>query len=98
MRGNIVPGLLLSIIKVLLMPIVVFSFGAFVFHLPPLWTAVATLTASCPTGVNAYIFANRYGTGHSMSANAITMTTLCAIVTASLWIWFLDSWFGMSLR
>jgi hypothetical protein len=33
-----------------------------------------------------------------MSANAITMTTLCAIVTASLWIWFLDHWFGMSLR
>ena len=98
MRGNIVPGLILSIIKMLLMPIVVFCFGAFVFHLPPLWTAVATLTASCPTGVNAYIFANRYGTGHSMSANTITMTTLCAIVTASLWIWFLDHWFGMSLR
>ncbi|TYC53696.1 AEC family transporter [Rhodobacterales bacterium] len=94
MRGNILPGLLLSIVKVLIMPAVVFCLGAFVFHLPPLWTTVATLTAACPTGVNAYIFANRYGTGHAMSANTITMTTLCALATTSLWIWFLESWFA----
>lgn len=97
MRGNVVPGVLLSGIKIFVMPAAVFVFGAFVFQLPPLWTAVATLTASCPTGVNAYIFANRYGTGHAMSANAITTTTLCAILTTSLWIWFLDMWFGASL-
>jgi len=97
-RGNVVPGLLLGVIKIIVMPAAIFVFGFFVFQLPPLWTAVATLTASCPTGVNAYIFANRYGTGHAMSANAITATTLSAIVTTSLWIWFLDTWFGLSLR
>jgi len=97
MRGNVVPGILLGLIKVILMPAIVFVFGAFVFQLPPLWTAVATLTASCPTGVNAYIFANRYGTGHAMSANAITTTTLGAVLTTSLWIWFLDVWFGAGL-
>ncbi|MEP3431440.1 MAG: AEC family transporter [Roseibium sp.] len=94
-RGNILPGLLLGVIKIFVMPAIVFAVSAFVFHLPPLWTIVATLTAACPTGVNAYIFANRYGTGHAMSANAITITTLCAIVTTSLWIWFLTDWFGL---
>ena len=98
MRGNVVPGLMLSLLKLFIMPASVFAAGAFVFQLPPLWTAVATLTASCPTGVNAYIFANRYGTGHAMSANAITVTTLSAILTTSLWIWFLDLWFGLALR
>lgn len=98
MRGNVLPGLLLATVKILVMPVVVFVAGAFVFQLPPLWTAVATLTASCPTGANAYIFANRYGTGHAMSANAITVTTLSAIITTSLWIWFLDMWFGAALR
>ena len=98
MRGNVLPGLLLSVIKIVVMPVIVFAAGAFVFDLPPLWTAAATLTASCPTGVNAYIFANRYGTGHAMSANAITTTTLCAILTTSLWVWFLDQWFGLGLR
>ncbi|MES0812747.1 AEC family transporter [Roseibium sp. SCPC15] len=97
MRGNVFPGFLLSVIKIAIMPSVVFLTSYFVFQLPPLWTAVATLAASCPTGVNAYLFANRYGTGHAMSANAITMTTLSAIVTTSLWIWFLDLWFGLGL-
>jgi malonate transporter and related proteins len=93
MRGNILPGFLLGTIKILVMPAVVFAASAFVFQLPPLWTTVATVCAGCPTGVNAYIFANRYGTGHAMSANAITMTTLVAILSTSLWILVLDFWF-----
>ena len=97
LRGNVLPGFLLGTVKILVMPAIVFLSGTFLFHLPPLWTAAATLAAGCPTGVNAYIFANRYGTGHAMSANAITMTTLSAIVTTSLWIWFLGLWFGPAL-
>lgn len=97
LRGNVLPGFLLGTIKIIIMPAVVFLAGTFLFQMPPLWVAAATLAAGCPTGVNAYIFANRYGTGHAMSANAITMTTLSAIVTTSLWIWFLGLWFGPGL-
>ncbi|MCV0429561.1 MAG: AEC family transporter, partial [Roseibium sp.] len=64
MRGNILPGFLLSILKMVVMPSIVFLIGTFLFQLPPLWATVATVAAGCPTGVNAYIFANRYGTGH----------------------------------
>ncbi len=91
-RGNVWPGFCLSLMKIIVMPAVVFVMGAFVFHLPPLWTAVATLTATCPTGVNAYIFANRYGTGHAMSTNAITITTAAAVLTSGLWVAFLEAW------
>jgi malonate transporter and related proteins len=91
-RGNIVPGLLLSLLKVAIMPAIVFCAAAYVFHLPPLWTAVATLTASCPTGINAYIFANRYGTGHAMSANSITLTTIAAVVSSGVWVAILAMW------
>ncbi|MTI43419.1 hypothetical protein JM93_03838 [Roseibium hamelinense] len=91
-RGNTLPGLILSAIKLAIMPALVFVAGAFVFQLPPLWTAVATLTAACPTGINAYIFANRYGTGHAMSANAITVTTAAAVVTTSLWAILIGIW------
>ncbi|MFD1697646.1 AEC family transporter [Roseibium aestuarii] len=91
-RGNLLPGILLSVLKVGIMPAIVFGLGAHVFHLPPLWTAAATLTAACPTGVNAYIFANKYGTGHAMSSNSITLTTLFAIATTSLWGGFLHLW------
>jgi len=95
MRGTLLPGLLLSAIKIFIMPAVVFTLAQFVFALPPLWVAVATLTAACPTGINAYVFANKYGTGHAMAANAITVTTALAVLTTSLWIWFLDYYLGM---
>ncbi|WP_346892560.1 AEC family transporter [uncultured Roseibium sp.] len=91
-RGNVLPGFLLSVLKLGFMPATVFVMSAYVVHLPPLWTAVATLTATCPTGVNAYIFANRYGTGHAMSTNAITLTTAAAVVTSGLWYAFLETW------
>ncbi|WP_439530645.1 AEC family transporter [Pannonibacter sp.] len=90
-RGNLLPGVLLSLIKVALMPAVVLGLGLYVFQLPPLWVAVMTLTAACPTGVNAFIFANRYGTGHAMSANSITLTTAAAVLTCGLWVMVLDA-------
>ncbi|MEJ8476391.1 AEC family transporter [Roseibium algae] len=91
-RGNILPGLQLSCLKIAIMPTIVFLAGAYLFHLPPLWTAVATVTAACPTGINAYIFANRYGTGHAMSANSITLTTLAAVLTSGIWVAILTYW------
>lgn len=91
-RGNVIPGLLLSSLKIVVMPAVVFVLAAYVFHLSPLWTAVATITASCPTGVNAYIFATRYGTGHAMSTNAITITTGFAVVSSGLWVALMEMW------
>ncbi|MBD8892121.1 AEC family transporter [Roseibium litorale] len=91
-RGNVLPGVLLSFVKIAVMPALVFSLSAYVFQLPPLWTAVATLTAACPTGINVYIFANRYGTGHAMSANSITLTTIAAVVSTGIWVYLLDLW------
>ena len=50
---------------------------------------MATLTAACPTGINAFLFATHYGTGHAMSANSITLTTAAAVVTTGAWMVFL---------
>jgi predicted permease len=69
---------------------VVFVMARYVVHLPPLWISVATLTAACPTGINAFLFANRYGTGHAMSANSITLTTGFAVLSTGLWMVFLN--------
>ncbi len=84
-RGNVAPALILSALKGVAMPAIVYVMAKHVVGLPELWVAAATLTAACPTGVNAFIFANRYGTGHAMSANSITFTTASAVVTTFLW-------------
>jgi predicted permease len=90
-RGNLAPGLVLSVLKIGAMPAIVWAMATYVVHLPPLWISVATLTAACPTGINAFLFANRFGTGHAMSANSITLTTALAVVTTGLWLVFLGS-------
>lgn len=89
-RGNLGAGIILSVLKVIVMPAIVLVLCAYVFALPAVWTTAMTLTAACPTGVNVYIFANRYGTGHAMSANSITLTTAAAVVTCGAWVLALD--------
>lgn len=88
-RGNIGPAVLLSALKLVAMPAVVYGMAAHVVGMPPLWVSVATLIAACPTGVNAFLFAARYGTGHAMSANSITFTTAAAVVVTGGWMAFL---------
>lgn len=88
-RGNVGPALIMSFLKAVVMPAVVYVMARYAVGLPPLWIAVATLTACCPTGINAFLFANRYGTGHAISANSITFTTAAAVVTTGFWMAFL---------
>ncbi|WP_093184477.1 AEC family transporter [Pseudovibrio sp. Tun.PSC04-5.I4] len=89
-RGNIAIGSVLSLLKVVLMPALVLGLGASIFQLPPYWVAVATLAAACPTGVVAYLYASQFGTGHAMSANSISLTTIFSIITMSFWLWVLN--------
>lgn len=83
-RGNITPGIIITVVKLMIMPAVVFLVANFVIGLSPLWVAVATITAACPTGINAYVFANRFETGHAISANSITVSTFLAIFTTAI--------------
>jgi predicted permease len=55
-------------------------------HLPPAWAKGIVIAAGCPTGVNAYLVANRFKTGEGMASSAITITTALAVVTISFWL------------
>ncbi len=85
-RGNIGPGAAVTALKLVLLPLVVWLMAEFVMDLPPLWVAVAVLGAANPTGINAYLFANHFGTGHGIAANAITLSTGLAVVTIGIWL------------
>ena len=50
------------------------------------------ITAACPTGVNAYLVANRFGTGQALASNAITLTTGLAVVTVAVWLNVVGWW------
>lgn len=84
-RGNLAAGLSISAIKLVLMPAVVLAVARLV-GLPPLWVAVATTLAACPAGANVFMFSTRFGVGHGLASNGITLSTLLAVVTMTGWI------------
>jgi malonate transporter len=56
------------------------------------WLGAAVLFAACPSGINAYLLANRYGTGVRIASSSIALSTALAIVSVTGWLWVLTSW------
>ncbi|MEO1265980.1 MAG: AEC family transporter, partial [Pseudomonadota bacterium] len=73
----------IHIIKIIIFPVVVFVFAAYVFELPPLWTAIATLFAAMPVGANAYLFAAKYDVAVGSVSTSIAISTLITVFTVT---------------
>lgn len=71
----------ISIIKMLVMPLVVWLLATYAFQLSPLQIAVSTVLAAMPTGVNGFVLAKRYGLYMAHSAGAVLMTTVGSVVS-----------------
>ena len=85
-RGDLAPAVVTSALKTIALPAIVWVSATYVFHLPPLWIQVATLCAACPTGINAYLFAIGFGTGHALSANTISLTSVFSVISIGVWM------------
>lgn len=85
-RGHVRAGLVLSALKLLLMPALVLVAARYLVPMPPVWAKVAVIAAACPTGVNAYVVAARFRTGEALASNAITISTALAVLTMTLWL------------
>ena len=71
-------------LKMVLHPLLVALLTLSVFHLDPLWAAVAIMMAGMPVGVNSFIFAQKYQSGMAITSTAILLSTLLAIVSQSI--------------
>jgi malonate transporter len=80
---------LISFLKLVVHPLVVLLLATQVFSMPPVWAGVAVLFASCPSGINAYLFAERYGEGVALASSAVTLSTFLALGTTVLWLYVL---------
>ncbi|CAN5198583.1 AEC family transporter [soil metagenome] len=84
--GNLQPALMVTVVKLLLMPLIVFVLVATVIPLPPVWAKALVIAAACPTGVNAWIVAARFETGQALSSNAIVISTAGAVLSVAVWL------------
>ena len=88
LSGNLGVASVTSAFKLLLLPACVLA-AAYLLGLSPEWRKALVLTSSVPTGVNAWLIANRFGVGHSLAASTITLTTALGALTVSLWAYML---------
>jgi predicted permease len=80
----------IALIKLALLPALVFVSARYVFGLEPLPVAVATISAAMPSGINAFVLAMRYDTLIARVAAALIVTTALAWASAAaLLAWML---------
>jgi predicted permease len=89
LRENIGPSLLLSVIKLVFMPLVVLGLSV-ALGLDRLYTIAAVICAAVPTAKTVYILAGEYRCEEAMVATTISATTLFSIVSLIAWLYLLS--------
>ncbi|HEX7007450.1 MAG TPA: AEC family transporter [Alphaproteobacteria bacterium] len=82
--GNVVESLTLVALKLVVHPLVVLVLATYVFELEPLYRMVAVVLAGMPSGVNAFLFANRYETGVATATTSIFLSTALSMATLTV--------------
>jgi len=83
LMGDAAPAVLLTAVKLLLHPVLVWILAVPVFGLDGIWVPVAVTMAAMPSGVNAYLFGARYGAAPGVAARTILLGTILSLGTIS---------------
>jgi hypothetical protein len=94
LRANIGRASLLSAVKLVVMPLIVYGLCLWL-KLDPLYTIAAVICAAVPTAKTAYILAGEYHCEEMMVASTVSMTTLASILSLVVWLYGLA---GLSAR
>ena len=79
--GQLKQSLTVVAAKNIALPLIVFFSCSVVFQLSAHWTFIAVLLAVQPTGINAYIFAERYKAAQALATTSVFFSTLMSLVT-----------------
>ena len=90
-------SLTITAIKLLLLPALVWLMVFEVFSLPPLWAASTVLIAAMPSGLNSYLFAQKYPNVEAPVAPIIVISTLLFMMSAVFWLILLEQKTGISI-
>lgn len=94
LRANISRSSLLSAVKLVIMPLIVYGLSV-ALRLDPLYTIAAVICAAVPTAKTVYILAGEYRCEEVMVASTISMTTLLCIISLVVWMYALS---GLATR
>ena len=92
-QGAALNAVITSVLKLVLLPLLVFAIAHWGFRLTGLPLAVVVMMAALPVGSNALIFAQRYRTLEAETTAATVFSTLAFVGIAPLWLGVL-AWVG----
>ena len=85
-RADVPVALMVSALRLLVHPLITWVFAVHVFALPPAWAGTVVLFAAMPAGINAYLFAARYGEGVGIASTAVALSTGLSVFSSILWL------------
>ncbi len=94
LRANFGQASLLSAVKLVIMPLIVYGLSVS-FGLDPLYTIAAVICAAVPTAKTVYILAGEYHCEEMMVASTVSMTTLVSVISLVVWLYALS---GLATR
>jgi predicted permease len=94
LRANVGQASLLSAVKLVIMPLIVYGLSVSL-GLDPLYTIAAVICAAVPTAKTVYILAGEYHCEEMMVASIVSMTTLLSIISLVVWLYGLS---GLAAR
>lgn len=94
LRANLKQASLLSAVKLVIMPLLVYGLSLSL-GLDPLYTIAAVICAAVPTAKTAYILAGEYHCEEIMVASTVSMTTLASVLSLMVWLYGLS---GLATR
>jgi len=81
--GDVPPALILSGLKLLVHPVLVWILAVPVSGLEGIWVPVAVTMAAMPSGINVYLFGARYEAAPGVAARTVLLTNIFSLVTLS---------------
>ena len=94
LRANAGRASLLSAVKLVIMPVIVYGLSV-ALRLDPLYTIAAVICAAVPTAKTVYILAGEYHCEEMMVASTVSMTTLLSVISLVIWLYGLS---GLAAR
>lgn len=88
---NLLHSVLLVVLKLVVLPFMVWLFSFKLFDIDVVWASVALLTSAMPIGINAYFFAANYAVNESTVASSIIISTVVSKLTLSILIVYVQS-------
>ncbi|MGF6232410.1 malonate transporter [Inquilinus ginsengisoli] len=89
LRANLRVSLLLAVVKLVVMPLIVYGL-CLATGLDPLYTIAAVVCAAVPTAKTVYILAGEYKVEEPLVAATVSITTLLSVPTLLIWLYALS--------